>query len=156
MGIINCTKLIRQISFVRAKIHRRVENDENYIKKEKGFTYCILYTIIRKNNKEAKAALSENPSPAAVLHGFLPAVTIWEEDVVMRERKIKMTPAEVEDFVHEASKCDFDIDISYNHYTVDAKSILGVMGLNFRSILTLHYAGYNDEFEDFVEKLAVV
>ena len=45
----------------------------------------------------------------------------------MIERKIKMTPAEVADFVNEASKCDFDIDISYNHYVVDAKSILGVM-----------------------------
>ena len=38
----------------------------------------------------------------------------------MRERKIKMTPADVQNFVNEASKCDFDIDISYNHYTVDA------------------------------------
>ncbi len=66
----------------------------------------------------------------------------------MRERKIKMTPAEVQNFVNEASKCDFDIDISYNHYTVDAKSILGVMGLDFRSILTLQYAGHNDEFEN--------
>ena len=44
----------------------------------------------------------------------------------MRERKIKMTPADVQNFVNEASKCDFDIDISYNHYTVDAKSIIGV------------------------------
>ena len=50
---------------------------------------------------------------------------------------------------------DFDIDISYNHYTVDAKSILGVMGLDFRSILTLQYAGYNDEFESYVSRFAV-
>ena len=73
----------------------------------------------------------------------------------MRERKIKMTPSEVESFVNVASKCDFDIDISYNHYTVDAKSILGVMGLDFRSILTLHYAGHNDEFEKYINKLAL-
>jgi phosphotransferase system HPr-like phosphotransfer protein len=70
----------------------------------------------------------------------------------MRERKIKMTPAEVQNFVNE---CDFDIDISYNHYTVDAKSILGVMGLDFRSILTLQYAGHNDEFESYVNGLAI-
>ena len=57
----------------------------------------------------------------------------------MKERKIKMTPAEAKDFVNEASKCDFDIDISYNHYIVDAKSILGVMGLDFKSTLTLQY-----------------
>lgn len=73
----------------------------------------------------------------------------------MIERKIRMTPAEVADFVNEASKCDFDIDISYNHYVVDAKSILGVMGLDFRSTLTLQYAGHNDEFESYVSGLAI-
>lgn len=73
----------------------------------------------------------------------------------MRERKIRMTPDEVMDFVNEASKCDFDIDISYNHYVVDAKSILGVMGLDFRSTLTLQYTGYNDEFENYVSGLAI-
>lgn len=78
-----------------------------------------------------------------------------KEVVIMRERKIKMTPADVQNFVNEASKCDFDIDISYNHYTVDAKSIIGVMGLDFRSILTLQYAGYNDEFESYVSGLAI-
>lgn len=73
----------------------------------------------------------------------------------MRERKIRMTPAEVKDFVNEASKCDFDIDISYNHYVVDAKSILGVMGLDFRAILTVQYTGYNDDFENYVNRLAI-
>lgn len=73
----------------------------------------------------------------------------------MIERKIKMTPEEAADFVNEASKCDFDIDISYNHYVVDAKSILGVMGLDFRSTLTLQYAGHNDEFENYVSGLAI-
>ena len=75
----------------------------------------------------------------------------------MKERKIKirMTPAEVKDFVNEASKCDFDINISYNNYIVDAKSILGVMGLDFRSILTVQYTGYNDDFESFVKSLVV-
>lgn len=73
----------------------------------------------------------------------------------MRERKIKMTPSEARDFVNEASKCDFDIDISYNHFVVDAKSILGVMALDFRKTLTLQYAGYNDEFERYVNRIAV-
>ena len=73
----------------------------------------------------------------------------------MKERKIKMTPAEVKDFVNEASKCDFDIDISYNHYVVDAKSLLGVMGLDFKSTLTLQYAGHNEEFESYVNNLAI-
>ena len=39
-----------------------------------------------------------------------------------------MTPEEVKDFVNKASQCDFDIDIFYNHFIIDAKSILGVYG----------------------------
>lgn len=73
----------------------------------------------------------------------------------MKERKIKMTPNEVKDFVNEASKCDFDIDIFYNHFIIDAKSILGVMGLDFRSTLTLQYSGENAEFEQYINKLAI-
>ena len=72
-----------------------------------------------------------------------------------RQRNIRLGLNEVPDFVEAASRCSFDIDISYNHYTVDAKSIIGVMGLDFRSILTLQYAGYNDEFERFVNGLAI-
>ena len=63
----------------------------------------------------------------------------------MKERKIKMTPEEVKDFVNKASQCDFDIDIFYNHFIIDAKSILGVMGLDFNSTLTVKYAGDNHE-----------
>ena len=66
----------------------------------------------------------------------------------MKERKIKMRPEEV-------SKCDFDIDIFYNHYIIDAKSILGVMGLDFNSTLTVKYAGYNHDFENCVNRLAI-
>lgn len=73
----------------------------------------------------------------------------------MKERKIKMSPSEVKDFVNVASKCDFDIDIFYNHFVIDAKSILGVMGLDFKQTLTLKYSGNNNEFENYVEQLAV-
>lgn len=73
----------------------------------------------------------------------------------MKERKIRMTPDEVRDFVDKASQCDFDIDIFYNHFIIDAKSILGVMGLDFNSILTLKYAGYNHDFENYVNSLSV-
>lgn len=74
---------------------------------------------------------------------------------MMKERKIKMTPAQVNEFVNEASKCDFDIDISYNHYIVDAKSVIGVMGLDFNAILTVKYSGDNAEFENYVNRLAL-
>ena len=46
----------------------------------------------------------------------------------MVERQIKLTAKEdVKEFVNEASKCDFDIDIFYNRVVIDAKSILGVL-----------------------------
>ena len=48
-------------------------------------------------------------------------------------KTIRLTPEDVKHFVDVASKCDFDIDICYNRYVVDAKSFLGVYGLDFRS-----------------------
>lgn len=47
-------------------------------------------------------------------------------------KTIRLTPDEVQHFVDVTSRCDFDIDISYNRYVVDAKSFLGVYGLDFR------------------------
>ena len=68
------------------------------------------------------------------------------------ERRIKMRPSEVRDFVAIATKCDFDI--SYNRYTIDAKSIVGVLGLDFTKLLTVRYNGYNEEFECFLKRLS--
>lgn len=73
----------------------------------------------------------------------------------MITHKIRLRPDEVRDFVEEACKYDFDIDISYNSYVVDAKSILGVLGLNFRQILTVSYNGYDMAFEEYLKKFAV-
>ena len=70
-------------------------------------------------------------------------------------RMIHLTPNEVQQFVNAASKCDFDIDISYNRYVVDAKSFLGVYGLDFRAPLTVSYNGYNEEFEELLRKYAI-
>lgn len=62
---------------------------------------------------------------------------------------------EVKDFVDAASKCDFDIDIFYNRYSVDAKSILGVMGLDFRQPLTVRCNGYSKEFDSYLNRFAM-
>ena len=51
------------------------------------------------------------------------------------KKVIRLTPYQVKEFVSAATKCDFDVDISYNRFTVDAKSMLGVFGLNFDWIL---------------------
>ena len=45
-------------------------------------------------------------------------------------RQIRLSLDEVQHFVNVTSKCDFDIDICYNRYVVDAKSFLGVYGLD--------------------------
>ena len=70
-------------------------------------------------------------------------------------KTIHLTPDEVQHFVNVASRCDFDIDISYNRYIVDAKSFLGVFGLDFRRPLTVSYNGYNSDFEALLKSLAV-
>ena len=61
----------------------------------------------------------------------------------------------MKDFVAAASKCDFDIDVFYNRYTVDAKSIVGVLGLDLRQVLTVSYDGYNPDFEKVVSRFAL-
>jgi len=70
-------------------------------------------------------------------------------------RSIRLNPYQVKEFVNAATKCDFDIDIYNNRYVVDAKSILGVLGLDFSKALTVEYRGYNSEFESFLDSLAV-
>lgn len=73
----------------------------------------------------------------------------------MRTHKIKLRLDEVNEFVSAAAKCDFDIDISYNSYVVDAKSIVGVLGLDFNQILTVSYNGYDAEFEKYISRFAI-
>ncbi len=73
----------------------------------------------------------------------------------MMRRKIRLRLDEVKPFVTATSKCDFDIDIAYNSYIVDAKSIVGVFGLDLNQVLTVSYSGYNFEFEQFMKGFAV-
>ena len=68
------------------------------------------------------------------------------------QAKISLTPSMVKEFVNVASACDFDIDIaSYNRYCVDAKSIVGVYGLDLTSVLTVTYDGYNPDCEQYLK-----
>lgn len=73
----------------------------------------------------------------------------------MMQRKIRLELDQVNTFVDKASKCDFDIDISYNSIIVDAKSIVGVFGLDLNQVLTVTYSGYNLEFEQYMKGFAV-
>lgn len=70
-------------------------------------------------------------------------------------KTIRMTQDDVQHFVDVTSKCDFDIDISYNRYVVDAKSFLGVYGLDFGVPLTVSYSGFNTALEELLKELAI-
>ncbi len=75
----------------------------------------------------------------------------------MVERQIKLTAKEdVKEFVNEASKCDFDIDIFYNRVVIDAKSILGVLSMDLTRVLTVRCNGQDERFNNFLNKYAVV
>ncbi|MBP9995793.1 MAG: HPr family phosphocarrier protein [Lachnospiraceae bacterium] len=73
----------------------------------------------------------------------------------MRKFKIKLRLDEVQDFVSTASKCSLDIDICYNRYEVDAKSILGVYGLDLTKTLTVTIHGYDPAFEAYLSQFAL-
>ena len=73
----------------------------------------------------------------------------------MMQHKIKLRPDEVNEFVAAATKCLFDVDIFYNSFIVDAKSIIGVLGLNFNQVLTVSCNGYDADFEKYLQKFAV-
>ncbi|MBY0758659.1 MULTISPECIES: HPr family phosphocarrier protein [Sellimonas] len=71
------------------------------------------------------------------------------------KREIRLTASDVKEFVTSAEKCDFDIDVFYNRFIVDAKSILGVLSLDLTKTLTVQYAGINPNFEATLNKFCV-
>ncbi|MBE5884092.1 MAG: HPr family phosphocarrier protein [Lachnospiraceae bacterium] len=70
-------------------------------------------------------------------------------------KTIRLKPDDVRHFVETANRCDFEVDIRYNRYVVDAKSFLGVFGLDFGKALTVSYDGYNSEFEEMLRQYTV-
>lgn len=73
-------------------------------------------------------------------------------------KKIRLNATEdVKEFVKAASKCDFDVDISYNsnRILIDAKSILGILSMDLTKVLTVTCHGENHEFNCFLQKYAV-
>ena len=71
-------------------------------------------------------------------------------------QKIRLNATEdVKEFVQAASKCDFDVDISYNRVLIDAKSILGILSMDLTKVLTVTCHGEDREFNRFLQKYAV-
>ena len=59
------------------------------------------------------------------------------------------------EFVRAAVKCDFDIDVYYNRIALDAKSVLGILSLDPRHPITVHFDGENADLNEVLEKYAV-
>ena len=79
-----------------------------------------------------------------------------ERVMTMSQSKIKLNATEeVQEFVNAASRCDFDIDVYYNRFLIDAKSILGVLSLDLTRVLTVDCHGESREFDRTLEKFAV-
>lgn len=73
----------------------------------------------------------------------------------MKEKKIRLlTINDAKTFVTEAMKCNFDIDVGYNHVVIDAKSILGVLSLDLRRVLSVRAHGVDEAFEQYLDTVA--
>ncbi len=59
---------------------------------------------------------------------------------------------DVKDLVNAAHLCDYDIDIISGKYIADAKSIMGIFGLDLNSELTLNI--YSEDCDDFLKQIA--
>lgn len=62
---------------------------------------------------------------------------------------------EIKEFVNAACRCDFDIDIINDRLTIDAKSILGVLSLEYNKELCVRYEQQDLEFENVLGKFAI-
>mgnify|MGYP000723846224 FL=1 len=66
-------------------------------------------------------------------------------------REIHLSRETVQDFVSEASKCDFDVDLGYNRIVVDAKSIMGIFSLDLSKPIDLNI--HNEEDIDEIMEI---
>ena len=74
----------------------------------------------------------------------------------MKEQIISFkTVEEIKEFVGAACNCPFDIDVVSGRITIDAKSILGVLGLDLGRVLTVTCHGESQKFDNFLQQYAV-
>ena len=65
------------------------------------------------------------------------------------------TVEEIKEFVGAACNCPFDIDVVSGRITIDAKSILGMLSVNWQEELCVIYEAQNEKFDTVVQKYAV-
>ncbi len=76
---------------------------------------------------------------------------MYEKERVIQFAKMQ----DVEEFVDAADRCDFEIDVFYKRAVIDAKSILGMLGIGLKKELIVRYGGRNDHFESVIDKFVV-
>lgn len=77
-------------------------------------------------------------------------IVMYENEKVIRF----MDTEDIKEFVNAAGKCNFDIDVFYNRAVIDAKSILGMLGVGLKNEMTIRYGGENENFENVIDKFA--
>ena len=120
---------------------------------------------VKKKNKNGKKNFKKFPVDKLTFQGKsaitrsthkINHILQEKERITMKQKKIRLTTInDAMEFVKRASRCDFDIDVNYNRVLVDAKSILGVMGMDLNHILTVKCYGESPEFENFLQRYAV-
>ena len=76
-----------------------------------------------------------------------------EECFMAEERMIRLKEIQdVHEFVKLADACDFDVNIGYDRISIDAKSIVGVMGLDLGRPLRVDYDGKDEALAEFLKK----
>ena len=71
----------------------------------------------------------------------------------MCERTVRFNEIiEIKEFVSAACRCNFDIDVVSGRIVIDAKSILGMLSLNWEEELRVVYEEQDPHFENVLQK----
>lgn len=75
----------------------------------------------------------------------------------MKVMSIRLTEInQVREFVELTSRCEFDVDLVSDRYTVDAKSLLGIYSLNLSNPLqVVIYGTDTEEYEKELERFKI-
>ena len=69
--------------------------------------------------------------------------------------RLTMMTDHVKNFVSLVNRYPYDMDLRSGRYVVDAKSFLGVYGLDFTKPLKVSYDGYNAQLEELLQQLTM-
>lgn len=72
----------------------------------------------------------------------------------MKESKVILNSIDdVKEFVAQANRCVFDVDLLSGRYAVDAKSIMGIFSLDLTKTLTLVVHDDGEKADEFLDNI---